>query len=267
MNNGLIIEKNFKSAFNGKSFDELNDFQKKFILELFPNINDNDYIICSKYIKEFGKPDITISLNNEKKYISIKSGSSDGMHIEDIKTFILFLRSLGVSVQTQKILLLYHYGDGTLDGTGEKRMLHNEIAYKYKEHIEFANKELSNSKIVLACLNRFVLQGTNEYMQTIDYIYYGDENYGVFCSKNELANYIISRDYSHLKTLHIGPMTIQPYLRDVNNESHNKYKRHKVQIKWHYLLTDIEKTNSLRKITEIKLKDNPFFNYFNRKIW
>lgn len=262
MNNGLIIERNFKSVYNGKLFENLNYFQKKFILELFPNISKKDFIICKKYNKEFAKPDITISCNKLEKFISIKSGSSDGMHIEDIKSFILFLRNLGVSTETQKILLLYHYGDGTLDGTGKKRMLHNEIVFKYRNLIEFANKELADTRIVLECLKRFVLQGTSEFMRQIDYIYYGDENYGVYCSKCDLANFIISRDYSHLKTLHIGPMTIQPYLRDVDNKSKNIYKRHKVQIKWHYLLTDIEKVNSMKRITNYKLRSNKYFNFF-----
>ena len=176
MNNGLIIERNFKSVYNGKLFENLNDFQKKFILELFPNISKKDFIICKKYNKEFAKPDITISCNKLEKFISIKSGSSDGMHIKDIKSFILFLRNLGVSTETQKILLLYHYGDGTLDGTGKKRMLHNEIVFKYRNLIEFANKELADTRIVLECLKRFVLQGTSEFMRQIDYIYYGDEN-------------------------------------------------------------------------------------------
>ena len=266
MNKGLMAELDFKASFNGKIFKNLNLFQKEFMCELFPNIKLDDFIICKKYHKEFAKPDVVISVNDMERFISIKSGSSDGMHIEDIKTFILFLRSIGVSSKTQKILLLYHYGDGTLDGTGQKRMLHNEIAYKYKDLIEFANRELSSPKIIVECLNRFVFQGTNNFMKSIDFLYYGDGIYGVYCSKNDLSNFVLSRDYSHLKTMHIGPMSIQPYLRDVDFKSKNQYKRHKVQIKWHYLLTDIEKTNSLKKITEKRLKYNPFYNYFASKL-
>jgi hypothetical protein len=141
-----------------------------------------------------------------------------------------------VSIKTQKILLLYHYGDGTLDGSGEKRMLHNEIAYKYKDYIDYATEELKKPEIVLACLSRFVFIGTNSSRKSVDFIYFGDENYGVICSKNDLTNFVLSRNYSHLKTMHIGPMTIQPYLRDINNVSKHKYKRNFVQVKWRYYL-------------------------------
>ena len=262
MNSGLTIERRIAKSYNEKYFKELNPFQKEILLKMYPQIQEKDLIKCKGYYFSKAKPDIQFIVNDEIKYVSIKSGRSDGMHIEEIKTFILFLRSLGVSIKTQKILLLYHYGDGTLNGTGKTRMLHNEIAFKYKELIEYATEELKTPEIIIPCLNRFMFTGTNLKRKSVDFIYFGDETYGILCSKNDLTNFVISRNYSHLKTMHIGPMTIQPYLRDVNRVSEHEYKRDMVQIKWHYLLTDLQKANTMKYLICKNLIQNPYYDYF-----
>ena len=58
-------------------------------------------------------------------------------------------------------------------------MLHDEIVYKYKELIEYANNELKAPEIVLACLIRFVFKGSSNMGKPIDYLFFGDETYGV----------------------------------------------------------------------------------------
>lgn len=262
MNYGITTELKIINSYNNKKFSELNLFQRKIILTMFPRVKEEDIILCKKFKNSISKPDIVFYVGGEVIYVSVKSGSADGMHIEQIRTFILFLRKLGISIKTQKILLLYHYGDGTLDGSGKKRMLHNEIAYKYKDLIEFANDELKAPEIVLACLIRFVFKGSSKMGKPIDYIFFGDETYGVLCSKNDLTNFVLSRNYSHLSTMHVGPLTIQPYLRDINNISKHKYKRDMVQIKWRYLLTDLQKANSMKQIIYEKMKDSPYYDIY-----
>lgn len=240
MNRGIKNEINIVNSYNGKKFMELSSFQKSVINTLFENVDEKS-IIKASLCDRIAKPDIYINVDGKIKYISIKSGVTDSIHFEDVKKFILFFRSLGVSEKTQKILLFYHYGDGTLNGTGTRRMLYDELYIKYKNLITFATNELSKPEIVYACLERFVSNGTGSRNYQVDYFYYGDEHYGVLCSKKDLYDFVLSRNYDHYRTMHVGPLTFQPYLRDVNNISVNKYKREMVQVKWHYFLTDLQK--------------------------
>ena len=254
MTTGYKNELNIANSYHNKQFSNLNDFQQQIIKRIFPKVNDETIIQCFLSSNKIGKPDIYFVVDGEYKFISIKSGITDSMHFESIKSFILFLRGLGVSVKTQKILLLYHYGDGTMDGTGSKRMLYDELVLKNRENIDFATKELAKYEIVLASLNRFVFCGTDNCQNEVDYIYYGDEKYGVLCSREDLTNFVIGKNYSHYKTMHIGPMSIQPYLRDPDRISKHPYKRDIVQIKWHYLLTDLEIANSKSRYYSWKVK-------------
>ena len=67
-------------------------------------------VVYSGLCHRISKGDVYLQINNEIKYLSIKSGNTDSMHFESIVSFILFFRKLGVSEKTQKILLLFHYG-------------------------------------------------------------------------------------------------------------------------------------------------------------
>ena len=59
-----------------------------------------------------------IEYKGNRKYISLKSGKADEIAQEGIKNFVLYLRKCGLSKRSQKTILLYHFGDGTNDGSG-----------------------------------------------------------------------------------------------------------------------------------------------------
>lgn len=243
-NDGIANEYNISKSYNCKKYEELSSFQKEFIKELFDEIN-YDELIKSNLFTRSAKPDIYISMKNKIKFISIKSGKTDSVHFEKIKDFILFLRSLGVSKETQKTILLFHYGDGTLIGNGKIRKSYNELILEFKDRIEIANLELNNPYIIQAMYMRCLING-NEYRSNgVDYFYYGNQNYGVYVSKEKLLKFILRKKHYSFNTLHIGPMTIQPYLRDVDNKSKNTFKRDYVQIKWHYFLADLERAKMM----------------------
>ena len=79
-----------------------------------------------------------------KKYVSLKSGRAESIHQEYIKNFILFLRSLGISKRTQQTILLYQYGDGTMDGSGKRRMKYHEMRTWLDERIKEAKNKLND---------------------------------------------------------------------------------------------------------------------------
>ena len=225
---------------NNKRICDLEKSLKDLLQKSFPKVSEQETIqsdICNRY----SKPDIYIKVGKEIRYISLKSGRSDSMHFENIKTFILFLRELGVSKETQRTILYFHYGDSTLDGTGIKRYSFEELFPLISKRLKTANLELMQKGIIEAALKRFVFVGTEDRKIQVDEIWYGDNNYYLSITKRELTDFVLSKTFKHINTLHIGPMTIQPYLRDVNRKSRNQFKRQTIQVKWHYLLTDIEK--------------------------
>lgn len=247
MDNTKISEYKMKDSFHNKRFEDLTDSQKRLVSHLFSSIKPEQVINCD-LCNRYSKPDIYLSVGKTMKYLSLKDGRSDSMHFESIKGIVLFLRSLGVSEKTQKTILLFHYGDGTFNGSGKQRILFEELLPKLAPLLKEANEELGQKKIVEACLERFVFSGTENRNVSADALVYGTANGLVYATKEEIKKAVLGRHFRHIRTLHVGPMTLQPYLRDVNHRSKHPEKREIVQVKWHYLLTDIEKIESKRII-------------------
>lgn len=233
------------ATLNKKKVGDLNDNLKEIVHFIFPKAKPDDVIFCD-ICNRYSKPDIYLNIAGEMKYVSLKSGRSDSVHFENIKSFIKFLRELGVSERVLKIILLFHFGDGTLDGNGKKRYSLENLMPKIKDLLNEANEELSQKNIREKALKRFFFDGNENRKISVDYVFYGDKKYYVYCSRKELEDFVLKRRFKHINTLHIGPMTIQPYLRDVNRKSKHPEKRQIIQVKWHYLLTDIERISSDR---------------------
>ena len=245
MDNTKISEYKMRDSFHNKRFGDLTDRQKELIRRFHPTISDDQILNCD-LCNRYSKPDIYVSVGSSMTYLSLKDGRSDSLHFESVKGIVLFLRWLGVSAKTQKTILLFHYGDGTLDGSGQKRILFEDLLPKLSSRLKEANEELGQRNIVDACLERFMFSGTENRRQGIDAVVFGSPDCPVYATKDEIRDAVLNRHFRHIRTLHIGPMTLQPYLRDVNRKSKHPEKREVVQVKWHYLLTDIEKIEAAR---------------------
>ena len=137
---GFDAEKTMIAALNQKRFCELNDNLKLIVKKLFKAVNDDCVIECKKF-EGFYKPDFIITCNGVDKYISMKSGLADTVHEEQLSTVITFLHQLGISNETLDTIRLFQYADGTLDGTGNKRMGWREAYDTYDSRIKKANIE------------------------------------------------------------------------------------------------------------------------------
>lgn len=158
---------------------------------------------------------------------------------------MLFLRKNNISARVQKLLLFFHYGDGTLDGTGKIRMDFEKLSTKYYDFIKEINDAFKDKNIIYQSLIRTVFNGSEGRSSYADYIYHGNENYGILVSKTRLINYVLNKSYDYYRNIHIGPLVLQPYLRDIKRKSKNQFKKHIIQVKWYYLLSDLEKLNEL----------------------
>ena len=238
------------ASFNHRLVSELNPSQQQFVKAAFPCCKDDDVIQCG-ICNRFSKPDFYLQIGDSRKTVSLKSGSSCSVHTQHIKPFILFLRGLGVSRETQRTLLFFQYGDGTMDGKGEHRYLASELYPKMAKDIKKANEELNKREIIKASVLRFVFRGDEERkMEPADYIAYGDPTYFVFASEKELLQSVLADKYRHINLPHIGPMMIHPFLRDPNRTSPHPEKRDVVSLQWPHLLTDIQRVFSRKQYAE-----------------
>ena len=239
-NNGKNYEEMIVNKLNNKKISELSEFWRKIIKEMFDVADDNE-IVSARVIGKSCKTDIEIYCMDKKINISVKTGDHNSFHQENIFQLLDFLHKSGVSQRTLNIIKFYHFGDGTIDGTGSKRMDAAEIKLKYAKLIREANEEINKREIIENVFERFVTKGVKESYQKIDYVYYGDTEFGYLVTPDELLQYALRHRCMFLSGLHFGPLNYQPYKRLLNSQKGAEKDRYLVQIKWIGLLSDIQK--------------------------
>ena len=240
LQNGTFEENEMIALLNKKTFDELNNNAKYFVKQLFGPIEPNQIIYAEK-VDGFIKPDFMVRCNDEKCYISMKSGTANVFHQEYASKFADYLRSKGISEETIETILLYHYGDGTVDGTGKERIPYHEVMVKLGEKIKKANFELNtNKKFVIETMERCIFTGTDSGYTHADYIYHGNAGFGVLVSHQQLMKHINMRDWLYMNNLHIGPLQLRPHARYVDRDIANEKSRHSIDFYWANLFQDLE---------------------------
>ena len=94
----------------------------------------------------------------------------------------------------------------------------------------------SASMFIYRCL----FKGTQEKNIEADFIYHGDVNYGVVCSKDQIFKHVDRRSWDYMDNLHIGPIQFRPHARYTNTEIKREEKRWKVDFWWARLPADLD---------------------------
>ena len=239
-NIGRLKEDEFVFALNNKKAGDLSHNLKHILREMFGLFKENDIVKCG-LVEHYQKPDFYIEFKGQTKYVSLKTGRATTVGEEGLKQFLSFLRELHLSLEGQRTFLYYHFGDGTLDGSGEKRMDYLELMRKLGPRIAKLNKELNcNKDFVKEMIYRCLFKGTQENNIEADYIYYGDVNYGVVCSKRQIFKHVDRRTWEFMNNLHIGPIQFRPHARYINTEIKQEERRWKVDFWWANLSADLE---------------------------
>ena len=137
----------------------------------------------------------------------------------------------------QKVLLIDIDPQGnTTSGVGVDKDNVNATLYE----LLLGESELSEC-IIENVFERFVTKGVKESYQKIDYVYYGDTEFGYLVTPDELLQYALRHRCMFLSGLHFGPLNYQPYKRLLNSQKGAEKDRYLVQIKWIGLLSDIQK--------------------------
>ena len=234
---GFQNETDLISALSNKTYAELNDNLKKFVLFMFPQVNINDKIKC--YSGTAGqKPDIIIEINNKKKYISVKKGSGNSVHQEDIDLFMDFLTTLDISEKAKIELLKYHWADGTTDGSGKIRVSSAEYKEEHQEEINLINSELNKKEPLTKLINRILFKGKSNTYEEAEIVYYGTINKGHWATKDEIIKYMLNNKFD-INSIHFGPLTYQIWNRCLNFNPNTENRRNVMQVKWGSLEKDL----------------------------
>ena len=239
MTNGYQNEVNFAAEINKKKYCDLNDNMKNFIKFIFNDVKNDDVLECKRY-KAKCKADVYIKLNNVIKRISIKSGMRVSVHAEPINDFILFLKSINISNNILKYLLLYHYGDFTTDGSGNVRLSASELKERYENEIRIFNKYVNYRNIIKKVIIRCLFNGKSN-INTADYIYYGYVPNGIYASREEIIDYFCNNIVSTIKAPHFSYLIYQNWNRNIIYNTKIESHRYYSQFKWPTIEEDLIK--------------------------
>ena len=240
INDGLLVEDEILAGLNEKKIFELSNNLRFFMRNLYGALDENETVYCQKTDDAY-KVDLIITYKGINKNISVKTGRAEIVHNEILDNFVNFLSDEGVSDETIETIKLFHYGDGTTNGTGKVRMNYVEIAHALQDRIRKANDELNYRKeLVLKTIYHCVFKGAKATNPEIDAIYFGTKDFGVMASKKQILTHIRKRNFGFFENLHIGPLLLRPDARYVGKEITDERKRNRIVLYWPNLNADIE---------------------------
>lgn len=239
-NIGRLKEDEFVEAIDGKRAEELSHNLKHILREMFGLFDGKEILRCG-LVEKLQKPDFYIEYKGIRKYVSLKTGRAEIVSEEHIIPFLKYLRTWHLSEESQKTFLYFHFGDGTMDGSGAQRIDHHTFMAKLGPRIALLNQELNQNKdFIKDVIHRCLFKGTLETNIEADYIYFGDVNYGVVCSKTQIFKHVDRRDWSFMDSPHIGPILFRPHARYINKPIKKEALRWKVDFSWANLSADLE---------------------------
>ena len=239
-NRGLANEEDIANELHGKRICNINPNLKTMLRKIFGPLDEEKTIMCER-LDNAMKPDVVITYNNVSKYVSIKSGHSNSVHEEQMKSLEEFFKEAGLQENDINDFKMLLYRDGTLDGTGEKSLDYIESRIQYAEVISRFNERINGNKtFVEKMVNRALFTGAKSTNIEAEYIYFGSVNYGVLCSKNQVKKHISKRTWDYMENPHIGPLQFRAHSFNEPNDPQNKVRRNQCDFWWARLREDLE---------------------------
>lgn len=220
-----------------KFFDNLNTNFKSFLSFLFDTPLDGMIVSAFKPTGQV-KPDIAITINGITKYISVKKGSGNSVHQEQLALFVSFLSCSSISAQTITYLREFHYGDGSTDGNGGTRINAVEWQAQNLNKVTQINSDLNTDIMLYKLFDRFLFIGNLPNAPVVDAIYHGNLNEGLWANRSEIIYHLLSKSNT-ATTIHFSSLTYQVWNRNLNYNPKTTIRRHVMQIKWPSLTDDL----------------------------
>ena len=228
---GFANEDLILNYLNSKKFKSINKNWQKFLKEIFPEVQDDDTVLCSKK-GGINKSDLIITINGISKNISIKIGTGNSVHQEPIEEFITFLKgAYNINEDLANDLRFFIWGDGTFDGKGKikQRLSAPEFTEKYPEIIERIRIFFKEHKEDL--IKRFVIAGPKSKVIP-EYLYHGNKNKGVWRKTEKVIKWLCEDSNESNGAIPVGRLTFQAWNRNINGGDKSEKKRGVIQLKW-----------------------------------
>ena len=235
---GFANQNEFCELINNKRFKQLPMFVRNMIKTIFPGIAETEYVYASKrndYSTKGYKNCIDVTVNGETKSISIHT-TDKGIsgHQEKIDEFLTFCReTLDLTAQEERLFRYLHYGDGTIDGSGnvEDRKDNSYLVKNHADYIEVVQEFIDRNERDL--LERVLVYGKNGKRDNVkvDYVFIGTTSNGVLASTDDIIENIIETSESRNSYLHLCAFTIQTYRRNIHGDPKQEKNRHDIQFK------------------------------------
>lgn len=237
MNDGFTNEEELKNYINSNTYTTYNKNIQDFLGFVFAgDFSTSQPFVAEKKAGQV-KPDLCITHNGKTKFISIKKGSGNSVHQEKIDVFFPYIEKL-IDTTALNNLKKFHYGDNTTDDTGKTRYSAADCKRNYSKEISSLNVSLNSWTVLEKFLDRFLFIGNVGFL-SVDVIYHGTIDSGLWASKEEIKNYIKTNDFS-ANAVHFGPLTYQVWGRDEKRTAVHPDRRYVMQVKWGSITKDLD---------------------------
>ncbi len=229
-----------------KTYENLNSNMQDFIKFLFSGVNVSGIRITATKPQGMVKPDIAITINGNTKYVSVKKGSGNSVHQEQLSLFETFLKNSGISSQIITYLKEFHYGDGSIDGKGGTRISANEWISNNYSKVSSINKAFKDNTFLIKVFNRILFVGNVSPAPTVDAIFHGNINRALWASRDEIITYLLNWNNTS-NNIHFSNLSYQVWNRNLNYNPNTANRRHVMQLKWASLSEDLTSIKRNRK--------------------
>lgn len=207
--NGGTRKKEFVELLNNQVFDDLTSHLKNFIKTMFPDVKDNDVILCKKF---HGRNiNFLITINDITKTVSVKTGNTSVVYKDYVYKFMVNLLIINASPSTSYSIIKYHRGYA--QGSTFKS-LGSLLKEDFQKEIEIVRNEFNNPELLARFIDHFLIE--DKAGKKVDYFYYGNVQYGLFSSAEEIKERMINHkdNYPH-DFMRIGPFSFLPVDRNI----------------------------------------------------
>ena len=196
-------------------------------------------IVYAEKIGGRAKPDLSIKLDSNIFYISVKKGTGNSVHQEKLETFIPFVKNLGASIEIINAIKLFIWSDGTIDGSGKiiNRKNVKEMASEYPSELKFIQSFFDAHKKIL--IHRFITTGIYNNKDKATRLIYGDVNNICLATIDNVELFLSSQKTN--ASISVGKLSFQAWNIVKNGNPNTENRRGQIQLKWGGLRNDIFK--------------------------
>jgi len=250
-NAGNDIERAIIQRTNEMTISQLDPDMKHFVVSIVGDGLDKHKQLSVRKPKStrlLKKTDLEIEIEGSVAgRVSIKSGGGNSVHQESIYEFVEFLEAQGASKLELSSLLLFHWGDGTINGSGHISDRLAAPAIRRNHPREIIQIDQLFTRLTRQITQRALI-GSDSNSKPGHLVYFPDKTLkNGFCIEMQRAVDFHSQIRNSDNDIKIGNLNFQAYHRCLQGQdTYSNKNRNDVQIKWSSLAKDLEMINGTK---------------------